>query len=167
MPQIQEKRHFAIVCQSAKKPLYTLDEESFSEEESYDITDEKAYAISTAKQSNEYQVLVTCTVNKQHQVTFKVDTGASCNVLLLHDYVRSTGDKKGLRLKKTISRLTMHNNSCEYPLGRVMLPVTRIGTTHCLRFYTVNSCITPRNSCLGIKLIRILDSDVIYTVAEQ
>ena len=162
---MQEKGHFAIVCQSAKKPMYTLgDEESFSEEESYDITDEKAYAISTAKQSNEDQVLVTCTVNKQHQVTFKVDTGASCNVLLLRDYVRSTGDKKGL---KTTSRLTMHNNSCEYPLGKVMLPVTRSGTTHCLRFYVVNSCITPRNSCLGMKLIRILDSDVIHTVAEQ
>ena len=64
----------------------------------------------------------------------------------------------------------MHNNSCEYPLGRVMLPVTRSGTTHCLRFYVVNSSITPilgRNSCLGMKLIRILDSDAIHTVAEK
>ena len=151
--------------------MYTLgDEESFIEEKSYDITAKKAHGISTAKQSNGDQVLVTCTVNKQHQVTFKIDTGASCNVLLLNDYVRSTEDKKGLRLKKTTTHLTMYNNSCEYPLGRVMLPVTRSGTTHCLRFYVVNSCITPivgRNSCLGMKLIRILDSDAIHTVAEK
>ena len=98
----RKKDTLQLFASQLRNKLYTLgDEESFSEEESYDITDEKAYAISTAKQSNEDQVLVTCTVNKQHQVTFKVDTGASCNVLLLHDYVRSTGDKKGLRLKKT------------------------------------------------------------------
>ena len=99
---------------------------------SYDITDEKAHAISTAMQSNGDQVLVTCTVNKQHQVTFKIDTGASCNVLPLHDYVGFTGYKKGLRLKKTTTRLTMHNNSCRYLLDRFMLPVKRSGTTHCL-----------------------------------
>ena len=84
--------------------------------------------------------------------------------------MRSTGDKKGLNLKKTTTRLTMHNNSCEYPLGRVMLPVTRSGTTHCLRFYVVDSSVTPilgRHSCLGMKLIRILDSDAIHTVVKQ
>lgn len=112
---MQEKGHFATVCQSAKKSLHTLgDEESFSEEESYDIVEETAHAISTVKSD---QVLVTCTINKHHQVTFEIDTGASCNVLPFSDYVKSTGDKQGLKLKKTTTRLTMHNNSSEYPLG--------------------------------------------------
>ena len=117
----KEKGHFANVCQSAKKPLHTLeDEESFSEEDNYDITDEKPHAISTAEQSNSDQVLVTCTVNTQHQVTFEIDTGTSCSILPFHDYVGSTGDKKGHRLKKTTTCLIVHNNSCEYPLGQVM-----------------------------------------------
>ena len=99
--KFKKKGHFATVCQSAKKPLHTLgDEKSFSEEDNYDITDEKPHAISTAEQSNSDQVLVTCTVNKQHQVTFEIDTDASCNILSFHDYVRSTKDKKAHRGRK-------------------------------------------------------------------
>ena len=50
------------------------------------------------------QVFVTCTVNRQHQVTFEIDTGASCNVLPFCEYVKATGDKDGHKLKKmTIS----------------------------------------------------------------
>ena len=48
-----------------------------------------------------------------------------------------------------------------------MLHVKRKGTTHSLHFYVVSSPVTPipgRASCLGMNLIKILDSDAIYSV---
>ena len=136
----------------------------------YAVSEETARAISTVKKSKSDLVLVTCTINRQHQVTFEIDTGASCNVLPFSDYVKATGDKDGHNLKKTTTHLTMHNNSSEYPMGRVTLCVKRNGITHYLHFYVVKSCVTPilgRHSCLGMQLIRILDSDAIHTVGAQ
>ena len=50
----KKKGHFAAVCHSAKKPVYTLGEdESFSEEESYAVCEEKTHAISTVKSPNQ------------------------------------------------------------------------------------------------------------------
>jgi len=94
---------------------------------------------------------------------------AACQRLMLcSDYVRATGDKKGEHLKKTTPRLTMHNKSCEYPIGRTMLRVKRQGTTHSLHFYMLQkSPVTPilgRASCLGMNLIKIIDSDAIHGV---
>ena len=112
-------------------------------------------------------MLITGLVNRQTKVTFEIDTGASCNVKSLSDYVRATGDKNSEHLKKTTTRLTMHNKSCEYPIVRTMLRVKRQGTTHSLRFYVVKSPVTPilgRASCLGMNLIKIIDSDTIHSV---
>ena len=105
----KKKGHFATVCQSGKKPLHTLgDEQSVSEEECYDVSEEEAHAVTKMGKKSD-QVLITCLVNKQHEVTFEIDTGASCNVLPFSDYVRATGDKKGQQLKKTTTRLTVYN----------------------------------------------------------
>ena len=38
--------------------------------------------------------LVTCTVNERHKVTFEIDTGASCNILPLADYIKTTRDRR-------------------------------------------------------------------------
>ena len=89
-----KKGHFATVCQSGKKPLHV------SKEECYDVSEEEAHAVSSiGKKSN--RVLLTCLVNKQHEVMLEIDTGASCSVLCFYDYVRATVDKKGENLKKT------------------------------------------------------------------
>ena len=150
---------FATVCQSGKKPVHTLEEEeSYSEEESYAVSEETAHAISTVKKSKSDLVLVTCTINRQHQVTFEIDTGASCNVL--PDYVKATGDKDGHNLKKTTTHLMMHNNFSEYPMGRVMLCVQRNGITHYLRFYTSSTLLIPK----GILNHRYLPNGVLNIV---
>ena len=55
-------------------------------------------------------------------------------------------------------------------MGRVMLYVSHNGVKHHLRFYIVNAKVTPilgRESCIGMKLIRILDSDIIHHVSDQ
>ena len=148
------------MCQSTNS-VYVI-ESSLSEEETF--------AISTVKKSSSTPTLITFEVNHQHTVTFEIDTGASCNILPLSDYVKATGDSKGTKLKKTATRLTMHNNTSECPMGRVMLYVSRNGIKHHLRFYIVNAQVTPilgRESCIGMSLIRILDSDTIYHVSKQ
>ena len=81
----KKKEHFATVCLSGKKALHNLgEEESYSEKESYAVSEKTVQSITTVKRS--MQVLVTCTVNRQHQVTFEIDTGASCNVLPFSEY---------------------------------------------------------------------------------
>ena len=78
MPQMLEKGHFATVCQLGKKPLLTLgDDENDSEEECYDVSEGEEHVVSSTDKKS-----ATCLVNRQHKVTFEIDTGAPCNVYL-------------------------------------------------------------------------------------
>ena len=113
------------------------------------------------------QNLVTCTVNDSHKVTFETDTGASCNVLPLSDYIKATGDTKGTLISPTKTCLTMHNNSKATPIGKVMLRVEQSGQTHRLRFFVMKSSVMPilgKGSSIGMRLIQILDCDNIHSV---
>ena len=65
---------------------------------------------------------------------FEVDKEALCNTLHLSEYVKATGNIKGHKLKETAAQLTLHSNTSECPMGRVMLYVNRNGVKHCLRF---------------------------------
>ena len=78
-----KKGHFAKVCQSTKA-IYAVEEE---------LSEEETYAISIVKRSASTQALVTFRVNNQHDVIFEIDTGGSCNILPLSEYVKATGDK--------------------------------------------------------------------------
>lgn len=87
-------------------------------------------------------------------------------MLLFSEYVKAgyTGDKSGSDIKKGKIRLTMHNNTSEYPLGKVMLYVSCNGFKHHLQFFIVDCDITPilgRDSCIGMKLVQILYSGII------
>ena len=42
----------------------------------YDVSEEKAHAVSKTGRKSD-QVIVTCMVNKQHQVTFEIDAGVA------------------------------------------------------------------------------------------
>ena len=155
-----KKGHFAIVCLSTKT-VHIVEEE---------CSEEETYSISTVKGSSATQAMATCRVNDQHDVAFEIDTGASCNILPLSECVKATGDKSGLDIKQTNTRLTMHNNTSECPLGRVMLSVSRNGRKHRLRFFVVNANVTPilgRDSSIGMKLVQIMDSDTIHKVSES
>ena len=64
----------------------------------------------------------------------------------------------------------MHNNTTENPLGIIKLYVSRNGLKHYLRFFIVDSDITPilgRDSCIGMMLVQILDSDTIHKVSDN
>jgi len=76
--------------------------------------------------------LVTCTVNNSHKVTLKIDTGSSCNILPLSDYIKA---KKFALISPTKTCLTMRNNSKATPLGKVMFQVEQSGQSHHLSFF--------------------------------
>jgi len=64
----------------------------------------------------------------------------------------------------------MHNNTTEQPIGRVMLFASRNDTTYHLRFFIVDAEVTPifgRDSCVDMKLIKILDSVSIHKVFDH
>ena len=85
-----KKGHFAKVFQSTKT-VHAVEEE---------LSEEETYAISTVKKSASTQALVTFQVNNQHNVTFEIDTGASCNILPFTEYVKGTGDQSGSDIKQ-------------------------------------------------------------------
>jgi len=51
--------------------------------------------LDSVKKHSGTPVQVTCEVNQKHNVTFEIDTGASCKILPFVEYVKATGDKKG------------------------------------------------------------------------
>ena len=99
--------HFQKVCQSANAVHAVEDSQS----------EEETFAISTVKRSSSTPTLITFKVNQHHNITFEIDTGASCNILPFTEYVKATGDDRGCEIKKTATRLTMHNDTSERPMG--------------------------------------------------
>ena len=145
---------------TSKYHLFLHIEDSCSEEE-------EVFFIHVVKSPASQPALVTCTINERHKVTFEIDTGASCNVLPLADYIKATGDKRGALLNPTKTRLMMHNNTSATPVGKVMLHVERSGNTHLLCFLVMKSAVTPilgKSSSIGMKLVKILDCDIVHSV---
>ena len=109
-------------------------------------------------------------MNERHKVTFEIDTGASCNILPLADYIKATGDRQGAFISSTQAQLTMHNNTRATPVGKAMLRVERGGSTHLLRFFVMKSAVMPilgKSSSVGMKLVQILDCDNIHLINTQ
>jgi len=156
-----KKGHFSIQCRSTTKNVYSLDDNCSDEED--------LFFISSVKMTSSRPVVATCTVNQKHQVVFKLDTGASCNILPLEDYMKATGDKLGQHIQKTAIHLTMHNNTSEKPVGKEILLVGRSGHNHQLCFYIIQSKAMPilgKDAYIGMQLIKILDCDTIHNVTE-
>ena len=82
--------------------------------------------------------------------------------------MKAIGDKSGQHIQETKTRLTMHNNTSERLMGKVMLFVERSGHNHRLCFYVMHSKVMPilgKDACIGMQLIKILDCDAIHKVA--
>ena len=155
-----KKGHFATQCRSTK--THHIDDEYSDEEE--------LFFIHTVRSQSNKPALATCTVNDRHKVTFEIDTGASCNILPFTDYVKATGDRQGIHIIPSRTRLTMHNNTSAIPLGKAMLEVERGGNTHLLRFFIMKSSVMPilgKDSSVGIKLVQILDCDDIHSISSD
>ena len=55
--------------------------------------DEEVFFVNMVRSSANQPAVVICTVNEHHKVVFEIDTGASCNIPPLADYIKATGDK--------------------------------------------------------------------------
>ena len=153
-----KRGHFARLCRAPK----------INHTEEIGSDDEEVFFVNVVKDPSNQPALVTCIVNERHKVVFEIDTGASCNILPFSDYIRATEDRQGIHISSTKATLTMHNNSKAVPMGKVMLYVER-GGSHYLCFFIMKSCVTPilgKSTCVGMKLIKIIDCDVIHSVKE-
>ena len=129
--------------------------------------EEEVFFIHAIKTASSRPALITCTVNEHHKVTFEIDTGASCNILPLADYVKATGDKEGALISPSKTRIIMHNNTSNTPICKVMLRVEQRGNTHLLRFFVMKAAvmlILGKSTSIGMKLVQILDCDNIHSV---
>ena len=71
----------------------------------------EVFFIHTVKSTASQPALVMCTVSEHHKVTFEIDTGASCNILPLTDYIKATGDRQGSFISSTQTQLTMQSHT--------------------------------------------------------
>ena len=129
--------------------------------------DEEVFFVNAVKTSASQPALVTCIVNEQHKVVFEIDTGASCNILPFADYVKATEDKRGTHIKPTKTHLKMHNHTSAVPVGKVMLGVEWGSKKHYLCFFIIKLKVMPilgKSSCVGMKLVKILDCDTVHSV---
>ncbi len=93
---------------------------------------------------------------------FQLDTGAECNVVPLSLYKKATGDVKLKNVMSTDDEIVAFGGSKLKLTGRVLLPVSRGNTKCTLRCNLVDVNVHPllgRKACIGMQLIRVLDSD--------
>lgn len=71
------------------------------------------------------QLITTVRVNNSKDVTFQLDSGATCNLISLKVFLSILENPKVLYLKKTSATLKMYNGSTMYPLGKCTLGCTK------------------------------------------
>ena len=119
---------------------------------------EYLYVNSLTKNSPKHQAFVTFKVNQTQDVSFQIDTGATCNVMPFGVYKNITRDFEGRQLNSTKSVLMMHNKS----RGTMSLQLDRNGHGYRVKFLIVDNCKVPLLSLVTSKqlsLVKIMDSD--------
>ena len=120
------------------------------------------YINSLTKNSPKHQAFVTFKVNQTKDVSFQIDTGATCNVMPFGVYKHITKDFEGRQLKSTKSVLMMHNKSRVFPRGIVSLQTERNSHGYRVQFLIVDNCEVPLLSLVTseqLGLVKIIDSD--------
>ena len=85
--------HFWKMCRSSKVHQVSQDQQDV----------EYLYINSSGKNSPKRQAFVTFKVNQTKDVSFQIDTGATCNVMPFSVYKQITRDFEGRQLKSTKS----------------------------------------------------------------
>ena len=101
-------------------------------------------------------------VNQTKDVSFQIDTGATCNVMPFSVYKHVTRDSEGRQLKSTKSVLMMHNKARVFPRGTVSLQVDRNGHGYRVKFLIVDHSEVPLLSLVTseeLSLVKIIDGN--------
>ena len=105
---------------------------------------------------------MTVKVNQTKDVSFQIDTGATCNVMPFSMYKHVTRDFEGRQLESTKSVLMMHNKSRVFPRGTVSLQLDRNGHGYKVKFLIVDNCEVPLLGLVTseqLSLVKIIDCD--------
>jgi len=81
--------------------------------------------------------LVDLVVGEQKEMTFRIDTGAKCNIMVKSEYEKLQGSVRLHRSSKTLKSYTNHQIK---PVGTIFVPVTHKNSTIKTRFEIVNLC---------------------------
>ena len=151
----KKKNHYARKCKSGNNPVHY-------------VQDPDRYNVFSAKpRSDPAQETVTFNVNGRTDVTFEIDTGASCNILPFKLYVKATGDKRGKGIEKRPTVLNTYDRATIHGIGTRQLWIKRQGVKHFIRFTIIKNNYMPilgLKSSVAMNLVKILDSDSVHVV---
>ena len=154
-----KENHFARKCPHSS----TSNKVSLLEEED-ELPVFQVFKVS-ANQSSDSS-LVTLKVPSGNFIRFEIDTGARCNVLLVHIYKKATGDCDLKRVTPAKSSIISYDGGNIPLLGTVKIQVWR-GSFTCLllcRLVEIRRChpILGKSACEGMGVVEIKDSDAIW-----
>ena len=151
------ENHYARKCQQKgiQKSVRLVDESSAVEDAVYQVKE-------TAREQVSDRFVTLRLRESGNYMKFQLDTGAECNVIPLRLYKKATGDFQLKKITSCNDEIVAFGGSKLKLAGRVLLPVSR-GDTRCtLRCNLIDANVHPllgRKACVGMQLIRVLDSD--------
>ena len=101
-------------------------------------------------------------VNNSKDVTFQLDSGATCNLLSMKKFSGILENPKDLYLKKTSATLKMYNGSTMYPLGKRTLRCTKGEVSKDVDCFVVDKDVRPllgAQTCQALNFIKVMVSD--------
>ena len=148
-----QKNHFQSKCRSTTPHVNTVEE----------VTEE-VFRISQVGSGS--HAMITMEVGKpssKSQVTFKLDTGAECNLLSLKDHRRVTGDVNLKQVNRCSHKfIKTYTNERYRKMGSTELPIWRHGKKNVLLFSITEDDLPPLlsySTCIELGLVTINDCD--------
>ena len=127
---VREPNYCVAKCKSkACKPrvYYVEDEASSDNDYTINTVTHHIGALNTKtsrKSMIPKQLFAGMKVNEKVNIKFQLDCGATCNILLLKQYVQAMGNPEDIYLQRSNATLTMYNGAVMHPVGKCKLTCT-------------------------------------------
>lgn len=149
--------HFASVCKSFKKVNEVENKESNSESE-IDINELYIDHIGSSAITQNNELTINAEINS-YEITFKLDTGAQCNIIPITVFNKINKKPKLFTTKTTLKAYGGHNIEL---IGKCQMTLTLPGKELLCEFFIVNTKYTK--PLLGLKTCQDLDIINIHQV---
>lgn len=144
-----KKNHFSKCCRIKKNPVQAVEEEA-------------VHVFNVGEQSHSKKTKTVKVLSTGRQVTFQIDTGATCNVLSFDDYVKATDDKQGRNLKKRKVKIVTYGGATWNSTGVCDIEVLVNGKQHTLNCIVVQLKAHPLmclKTCEELGIVKVLSCD--------
>ena len=159
--------HFAVKCPAGKglseksQKLHYVDSFDRCPFEEYTID---AVTQNAVKNTKSYPKLLftTVRVHNSKDVTFQLDCGATCDLLLLRKFSSILEDPKDSYLKKTSAASKMYKGSNIYPFGKCTLRCIKGEVSKDVHLFDVDKHVRPllgAQTCQELYFIKVMVSD--------